>query len=198
MAERIEICGGIASGKTTLARLLAEDGHCALVLEDFRKNPFWERFYQRPDLFTHEKNVCFLAQHAGEIKACTEASLSICDYAVVQDLAYASLTTSPVHSSVMTTLYEHLYAALLPPTLIIHLRCNETVQLARIRARGRREEDPITVSYLASLNVALDNVLASRPLACPVRSIRSDQVDFAHDRHEALLVKRDLLASVRE
>jgi deoxyadenosine/deoxycytidine kinase len=197
MGGRIEICGGIATGKTTLASLLAEHGDSALLLEDFRKNPFWERFYQRPDLFTHEKNVCFLAQHAGEIKSSTEAVLTICDYAVVQDLAYASLTRNPEHTSVMTTLYEHLYAALPPPTLIIHLRCNETIQLARIRARGRREEDPITVAYLASLNVALDDVLASRPPACPVRAIRSDAIDFAQDRQKALLLKRDLLASVR-
>jgi hypothetical protein len=78
-SQRIEICGGIASGKTTLAYLLADGGECSLALEKFRENPFWKRFYERPDLFAYEKKTtCFIAQHTGEIKSADEARLVIC------------------------------------------------------------------------------------------------------------------------
>jgi deoxyadenosine/deoxycytidine kinase len=46
-ASRIEICGGIASGKTTLAVLMQRSGYSA-VFENFTLNPFIENFYSDP------------------------------------------------------------------------------------------------------------------------------------------------------
>lgn len=193
---RIEICGGIATGKTTLARLLCEDAAGVPVLEDFRANPFWQRFYGNPALYAGEKNICFIAQHCGEIKPSLHETLTICDYAVVQDLAYASLKGDRDHLNVMTALFQHLYRPLPDPVLLIHLEADPNVQLARIRARGRREEDPITTTYLAALNQALAEVLKSMPPACPVRVIKSDAIDFACNRDLALALRRELLAAV--
>ena len=47
--NRIEICGGIATGKTSLARSLAHHGPYQLVEERFREIPFWEKFYTAPN-----------------------------------------------------------------------------------------------------------------------------------------------------
>jgi deoxyadenosine/deoxycytidine kinase len=178
--SRLEICGGIASGKTTLARRVAVNFSCTAVFEDFCSNPFWRRFYQQPAVFYREKNICFLAQHAGELKAAGDGYV-VCDYAVVQDLAYARLADNADHLATMQHVYTHLYLTQPSPRLIVHLVCNETEQLRRIRARGRREEDPITEGYLRSLNEALEATLASQTLACPVLQLRSDEMDFAND-----------------
>ena len=40
-SKRIEICGGTGTGKTTVAKLLADFFNAELVLEDFEGNPFW-------------------------------------------------------------------------------------------------------------------------------------------------------------
>ena len=177
---RIEICGGIASGKTTLAKLLAERLNGGVVLEDFRRNPFWQRFYQAPTRFVREKNVCFLAQHAGDIKA-ADGTLAVCDYAVVQDLAYARLVGEAEHMAVMEHLHAHLYDNLPPPRLIVHLLCDATVELERIHKRGRPEEQSITLDYLSSLDDALQAVLTGRAMGCRVVAVRSDEVDFVND-----------------
>ncbi|MBL8438357.1 MAG: deoxynucleoside kinase [Zoogloeaceae bacterium] len=187
---RIEICGGIASGKTTLARLLSQGTECELVLEDFHANPFWRRFYERPDLFRHEKDVCFLAQHSGEIKNAA-AALTICDYALMQDLAYAELSSDAGHVRVMESLHQHLYAPLPKPTLIVHLQCSESVLLERIRVRGRPEEVPIDVDYLSRLNRGIEKRVASQ--TAPVLTIRSDEVNFATAGPAAVCVKRQVL-----
>lgn len=195
LRPRIEICGGIATGKTTLARLLAQAPQAAgaaLVLEDFQANPFWQRFYENPALYAPEKNLCFLAQHCGEIKPGLQAPMTLCDYAVVQDLAYASLCPQPGHLATMTHAFEHLYGALPPPALMIHLQATPEVQLARIRARGRAAEAGITTGYLADLNAALVNVLAAHPPGCPVHILRSDSVDFANDAERARAVSHSL------
>ena len=50
---RIEICGGIASGKTTFAVLLNSLGYDP-VYENFQSNPFWEAFYTVPEKYNFE------------------------------------------------------------------------------------------------------------------------------------------------
>jgi deoxyguanosine kinase len=179
---RIEICGGIASGKTTLAKELALRLTCDLVQEQFRDNPFWKRYYEQPDVFRPEKDVCFLAQHTGELKG-TVAPLTICDYALIQDLAYAKLAQDDGHLELMRHLYCRLYEPLPKPTLIIHLQCRETELLTRIRARGRSEECTIDLDFLEALDRNLDEVL--RSITAPVFAVRSDEINFATDARKA-------------
>jgi deoxyadenosine/deoxycytidine kinase len=194
--KRIEVCGGVASGKTTLATLLATEGKGTLVLEDFRRNPFWELFYKNPARFVYEKNICFLAQHCGAIKDLGPkggSDLVFCDYAVVQDLAYAAMSKNPEHSAVMKQIYAHLGAEIEPPALVIHLKCAESILLERIRIRGRPQERTITLDYLYSLNRALEDALVSSNVT--VRELRSDQIDFANDARQRALIASELLAA---
>ena len=64
---RIEICGGIASGKTTLANLLARS-NIDPILEDFQTNLFWRAFYADPAGTAFETEITFLLQHYHQIK----------------------------------------------------------------------------------------------------------------------------------
>ena len=195
---RIEICGGIASGKTTLAKLLARGTEWTLVRENFRRNPFWAKFYADPVTFMREKNISFLPLHTGAIKSYSGKRAMVCDYAVFQDLAYARLSRSREHFTTMSAVYRDLYASVGPPTLFIHLECTARVQLARIRARHRREELSITVGYLQSLNEAIRAVMAERKLGAPIKVIRADQVDFAHEPSQAARIKAEILSMIDE
>jgi deoxyguanosine kinase len=195
-AKRIEISGGIATGKTTLAQLLAGEKR-RLVLEEFRGNPFWKRFYDQPHLFAFEKDVTFLAQHTGEIKAAGDSSLVVCDYAVFQDLAYASLYAKE-HLAVMQSLYRHLYRELPCPAVVVHLVCDVNTQLDRIRARGRAEERSITRDYLEALNNSIEQVLTTMFPETGVRIVRSDLIDFRDDLTEAIMLRDDLLQWIAE
>lgn len=109
---RIEIAGGIASGKTTLASLIAQTSQYEGVYENFRENPFWVK----------EKNFAFLIQHLTQIKEMVPEHL-VCDYSVIQDLAYATLFPSDTHRFLMRRLYEHLAEEISLPSLIVHLQC---------------------------------------------------------------------------
>ncbi|MFF8799379.1 MULTISPECIES: deoxynucleoside kinase [unclassified Methylobacterium] len=184
---RIEICGSIASGKTTLAARLAPAVAGRPVLENFRANPFWNRFYKEPQLFRPEKDVCFLAQHTGEIKAAGKGNL-VCDYAAIQDIAYAELARDVNHSLMMRAVYQQLYQVLPPPVLIVHLTCEVNELLRRIRRRGRPEEQRIDSAYLKSLEEALSELLGESSLlhsGVKIFPVRSDEVDFANQDAQA-------------
>lgn len=177
---RIEICGGIAAGKTTLASLLVKDGSRVLVTERFRDNPFWAQFYESPEAWMEEKNFCFLLQHTAAIKAVQGYEHVVCDYGVFQDLAYASLVPRRTHLELMQRLYTHLYQPLGAPALIVQLQCPPEVELERIRARARSEESVLTLDYLTALDSAIDVALKTVATTTKVHAIASDKVDFAH------------------
>ena len=121
---RIEICGGIASGKTTLAKLLSETG-VESVLEDFSKNPFWELFYLNPGKYIFETEVTFTLQHYHEIKNAQEKySRFICDFSSIIDLAYAKIGLEGNKLNIFESIYEEVISDIGQPYLIIYLRCS--------------------------------------------------------------------------
>jgi deoxyguanosine kinase len=95
MAFRIEICGGIASGKTTFARLFAEQAK--VIYEDFLAVPFWEDFYAAPAEHAFETELSFLLQHYHQVKRAQSEShtLIVCDFSFALDAAYAHVSLNP-------------------------------------------------------------------------------------------------------
>lgn len=179
---RIEVCGAIACGKTTLAARISAKLNGFAVFEKFRENPFWSRFYAQPELFRPEKDICFLAHHTGEIKA-AGSRLTVCDYAPLQDLAYARLADDAAHVAMMETVYGPLYECLPRVALVVHLKCSTEELLRRIRVRGREEELAIDAAYLEALEGALAELLDRANM--PVLTVHSDAVDFTSEGEES-------------
>src|SRR5207302_1694437 len=83
MAIRIEICGGIASGKTTFASLFEQQAK--IIYEDFQAVPFWQDFYAAPAEHAFETELSFLLQHYHQVKRAQSKgqSLVVCDFSFV-------------------------------------------------------------------------------------------------------------------
>ena len=119
---RIEICGGIASGKTTLANLLAGPD-TKLVLENFQTNPFWQAFYADPVGTAFETEVSFLLQHYHEVKTSKNPNHKlVCDFSMYLDLAYAHVTLDQDKLEAFLASYREVEKELTAPSLLIHLR----------------------------------------------------------------------------
>ena len=180
-SNRIEICGGIASGKTTLARVMESAGHYA-VFENFRLNPFIENFYSNPEFYSFETEITFLLQHYSQIK--TEAHLRanfICDYSLYLDSSYAYVTLQPSHLHLFKVLHGTVTNEIGTPALLVHLRCSSRTELARIRDRDRTMENAITIQYLDGINNALEEHLNDVSRTTKVLEIDSEKLDFAHE-----------------
>ena len=59
-ARYIVVEGPIGVGKTTLARLLADEWQARMVLEQVDDNPFLRRFYDEPDKYAFQAQMFFL------------------------------------------------------------------------------------------------------------------------------------------
>jgi deoxyadenosine/deoxycytidine kinase len=188
---RLEIAGGIASGKTTLAKILrARTSTC--ILEDFKRNPFVSAFYKDPAAFAFETEVSFALQHFHALKMrCKQGQLAVLDHSFYLDEAYADVTLNAqerqAHQAVLDVIRNQAGA----DVLVVHLKCQATTQLERIRARQRAMEQSIQKGYLASLNAALDRRLA-RINADRIFLIDSGRVDFAHNAESRQQIRRAL------
>lgn len=193
---RIEIAGGIASGKTTLARLLAGAG-LRHALECFRINPFWKAFYSEPKRYSFETETTFLLQHYHGIKTLPkDQRMAVCDFSLLLDRAYADLNLRGKQSRIFADVYSYVLEELKYPCLLVHLRCDARTELGRIRRRGRRAEQPIEVDYLAALNRAVERRVAGFRKHVRVLTINSDERDFAHHRVERKRVKTEVIGAL--
>lgn len=175
--NRIEICGNIASGKTTLCHSLACKG-CHPIFEDFHKNPFFEVFYQDPQAFSFETEVTFLLQHYHLIKTQKNNALLACDFSLLLDLAYADVNLAGDRHRIFCEIVSELQNEIALPTQIIHLVCPEDILLQRIIARSRDAETSITVDYLVALTKAISLRIKGLSDQISMITIDSNAIDF--------------------
>lgn len=186
---RIEVCGGIASGKTTLAEALQEVGLDA-KLERFQDNPFFAKFYSDRGAYAFETEITFLLQHYSLMHEGQGTSAFVADCSLALDLAYAEVTLDPADQAAFSSVLRRALEKLGPPALVIRLDCASSVELERIRARARKGEEAIDLAYLDAVDSALEGVLAGRWFAnVPIVRVDSYALDFRADgpgRHAVL------------
>jgi deoxyguanosine kinase len=180
-SSRIDICGGIASGKTTLCSLIKQGGW-PVIFENFQENPFWLSFYKDPTDYAFETEVTFLLQHYSQIKSGFKDHGRIaCDFAPLQDYAYAKVNLTGGRLEAFCAVYQQVISELSAPSLIVHLECSAKEELKRIQCRARSEERGVRLEYLDALNRAIAGDVRAASLATRVLVIDSEINDFACD-----------------
>ena len=176
----IEICGGIASGKTTFSNIFDSKG-LTPVFEDFKKSPFWQAFYLNPGKYIFETEISFALLHYHQIKKSIEQNQTnlICDFSFLLDLAYAKTGLSGSQLKAFECVLYEIQNELPRPDLYIYLECDAETQHKRIQSRKRPEENLINIEFLQSLNDALKSEIDKIEKA-KVITINSAEKDFAH------------------
>ncbi len=181
MATRVEVLGGIASGKTTLAALF-ESENATPIFENFKANPFWEQFYEDPKRFAFETEVTFLLQHYNQIKAASGSKEPIvCDFSFLLDRAYVDVTLPEEERRVFLAVFEEVQRQLGPPALYVLLECSPEEELRRVQARSRATEKAIGIDYLSALNDAVAEHVDTAAASTKVLRIDSEHRNFAVD-----------------
>jgi deoxyadenosine/deoxycytidine kinase len=183
--NRTEICGNIASGKTTLGRLLGRDSFVS-IYEKFTENPFYQAFYQDPVGNSFETELTFHLQHYHAIKT-NQLPQDIpftCDFSLTLDQAYADVTLRGRRAELFSQVSDELIEEVGLPSKVIYLNCPERVLLERIRARNREPEKAITIEYLEALRKAIDKRIIETEKRTKVIRIDSNELDFATNPHD--------------
>jgi deoxyadenosine/deoxycytidine kinase len=194
---RIEVCGGIASGKTTLADLCGEAGF-SVQRERFQENPFFDKFYTDPAAYAFEAELTYLLQHFSQSReAASEPRLAV-DFSLALDLAYARVTLQEADHPAFDSLLARIIEKIGLPTLIVRLECPTDVELSRIQRRDRVAEQRITAPFLKAIDSQVELALRSPQFSCvPVCRIDSDTWDFRPEGKERRLAMEQVIAAIR-
>lgn len=197
--SRIEICGIIGAGKSTIARTLARGGAQA-VLEDFANNPFLTSFYSAPSEFAFETEVTFLMAHYHALKSLEpDDAVVACDFSFVLDRAFSRVILTPAEQVPFQALVTFVEGQVSPPTLVVHARCSPLGALDRIRHRGRDFELSVTAEYLGTLASAIDKEIASfRDAGGRILEVDTEAVDLIGDTRAQDTVVREIMATVAQ
>lgn len=193
----IAVDGPIGSGKTTLAKILAEDMGAHMVLEPSDKNPFLADFYRDRKKNAFKTQLYFLLsryQQKVEISNLEkQPNLVVCDYTFAKDLIFAKTNLSADEFALYNTVFSLLKERLPKPDLVIYLRADPKILLSRIKKRGHEFERPITESYLEELTDSYNRYFLDYS-ETPLLVVDTSSQNYIENPDDFANLKREMLS----
>lgn len=191
-ARHIVVEGPIGVGKTSLARRLAEHLDADLLLEQPEANPFLARFYQNPQRYALQTQLCFLFQRLDQMRELAQPELFtrtvIGDYLMEKELLFAGLTLGDDEYGLYRQIYDRVSPQAGPaPDLVIYLQASPETLISRVRRRGVEMERKISDDYLILLGASYTRFFYDYA-AAPVMVVNSERLNFVDDSDDFLLL----------
>src|SRR5512134_4857 len=186
--------GAIGVGKTSLAKILANQFGCRLVQEEVGHNPFLERFYENPRKFAFQTQLFFLLSRYRQQRELAQGNLFekgvVSDYVLAKDKIFALINLEDDEISLYDSIYRLLVPTVPRPDLVIYLQARPEVLLNRVRKRGIEYERNISLDYLKTLSDAYNEYFFHYN-ETPLLVVNTSEIDFVES-------PRDLEHLVRE
>jgi len=179
----LAIEGAIGVGKTTLARLLQPRFEARLLLEVFEENPFLSDFYTDRARYAFQTQMFFLLSRYRQqqaISALLAHGPLIADYTFAKDSLFAHLNLEGDELEMYKRLYVVLADRIPVPDLVIYLRADTDVLMARIATRDRAYEREMGRAYIESLQRAYERYFSTYT-QIPLLTIDTDNLDYVRD-----------------
>jgi deoxyadenosine/deoxycytidine kinase len=185
--------GPIGVGKTTLARLLAEELNARAVLEQVHENPFLKKFYEEPGLYAFQTQLFFLLSRYRQQLQLAQQDLfsqsTVSDYLFAKDQIFAQANLDTDELVLYRQLFRLLDSRLPKPDLVVYLQARGDVLMERLRKRDRDYERHIAPEYVQRIAEAYRDFFFYYE-ETPLLVVNSSEVDFvAHSDELADLIE---------
>ena len=180
----IVVEGPIGSGKTTLARMLAEKFSTQLLTEKAEENPFLARFYDDPIRYALQTQIFFLFQRARQIVDISQIDMFsqpiTADFFLEKDPLFARLNLNDEEYALYHQIFQHLQLESPKPDLVIYLQTPVSALTERIAERNIKYENNIQPEYLERLATAYSEYFHTYD-AAPVLIVNNEKLNIIKD-----------------
>ena len=154
-AKYIVVEGPIGVGKTSLARILANEFQARTVFERIEDNPFLPKFYKSRETYAFQNQTFFLLNRYQQQVELAQQDLfsqnTVADYLFAKDQIFASLTLSAEELNLYQQIYALLNARVPKPDLVVYLQARPEVLYKRVKKRDKKYERGVTFEYLGEV-----------------------------------------------
>ena len=184
----IVVEGPLGVGKTTLARLLAEEFNARPVFEQVEENPFLRKFYEDPRAHAFQTQLFFLLSRYRQQRQLAQQDLfnqsTVADYLFAKDRIFAQVNLEADELALYRQLFGLLDSRLPKPDLVVYLQARAEVLMERLRKRDREYERRIVSDYVERIAEAYRDFFFYYE-DTPLLVVNSSDVDFV-ERSEDL------------
>lgn len=190
--------GNIGVGKTTFAKMLAEDLEAKLILERYQENPFLPQFYKDPKRYAFPTEMAFLADRHQQLTDDISqldlfSQFSVADYDLYKSLIFAKVNLQEQEFELYKKVFNIIYRGLPKPDLYIYFYQNTERLLDHIKRRGRDYEQDIKADYLEKINQGYLNFIKAEN-RFPTKIIDVTDLDFVMNRAHYLKLVEEIFS----
>jgi deoxyguanosine kinase len=177
----IVVEGPIGVGKTSLARILANEFQARTVFERVEENPFLPKFYEARETYAFQNQTFFLLNRYRQQIELSQQDLFkqnvVADYLFAKDKIFASVTLSAEELSLYQQIYALLDGRVPKPDLVVYLQARPEVLYKRIKKRDKKYERRVTFEYLKEVAQAYNHFFFYYE-ETPLLVVNTSEIDF--------------------
>ena len=193
----IVVEGPVGSGKTSLARRIAEHVDGKLILEEPEKNPFLENFYKDPRSNALPTELSFLFQRSKLLESINQEELfssqSITDFLFDKDIIFTELNLTQEEIELFQKVKRSLSIKPPEPDLVIYLQAPVDVLMTRIKMRSPSIDRSIDKDYLEKLADSYAKFFYHYDNA-PVLVVNAESIDPIHNENHFNMLFTELVS----
>ncbi|HEY7163872.1 MAG TPA: deoxynucleoside kinase [Candidatus Binatia bacterium] len=180
-ARYIVVEGPIGVGKTSLAKILANEFQARTLFERVEENPFLPKFYKARETYAFQNQTFFLLSRYQQQMELAQQDLfnqsTVADYLFAKDNIFATLTLSTEELKLYQQIYGLLNARVAKPDLVVYLQARPEVLYKRLKKRDKKYERSVTFEYLSEVAQAF-NQFFFRYEETPLLVVNTSEIDF--------------------
>jgi len=192
-AKYIVVEGPIGVGKTSLAKILANEFQARTIFERIEDNPFLPKFYQSRETYAFQNQTFFLLNRYQQQMELAQHHLfnqnAIADYLFAKDQIFATLTLSAEELNLYQQIYALLNTRVPKPDMVVYLQARPEVLYKRVKKRDKKYERSVTFDYLTEVAQAYNQFFFHYD-ETPLLVVNTSEIDFvASSKDLADLIK---------
>ena len=192
-AKYIVVEGPTGVGKTSLAKILANEFQARTIFERIEDNPFLPKFYQSRETYAFQNQTFFLLNRYQQQMELAQHDLfnqnAIADYLFAKDQIFATLTLSAEELNLYQQIYALLNTRVPKPDMVVYLQARPEVLYKRVKKRDKKYERSVTFDYLAEVAQAYNQFFFHYD-ETPLLVVNTSEIDFvASSKDLADLIK---------